>query len=289
MAFILNLLLILNSALASDIPVEKLKREYNELIDKKFVLLPHKKNYLLLLSYEKEPNRSPYENFINRDEFKNRGHFNKDLEGEFQISFAILIGKSFLFSDYKVFGAYTQKNFWQLYNSDWSRQFRETNYSPELFLRKVHDVKWGNHFHLIAHDLGYVHESNGQIQELSRSWDRLFVRTFIYYRGFVIIPSAWYRLKGKKENNQLPNGQEFLGHGEIRLEKNTGIGRLSFKGLITKNQPAVEFGYSYPITETINFYLKGNYGHGVSLIDYRHEAARVGIGIVTADLFSVKD
>ena len=50
-------------------------------------------------------------------------------------------------------------------------QIRELNYAPELFMRKncIQGIPFlGGELGIL--DIGYMHQSNGQIQELSRSY-----------------------------------------------------------------------------------------------------------------------
>ena len=161
---------------ASD-SLERISNEYEALMSKPFVLLPHFDNYLIPLSYNNTPNEEAYAFLTEQGDLADRGTYNKKMELEFQISFSVVIAKNIFSSSVDLLGAYTQQSWWQVYNSGWSRQFRESNYSPELFARHLLNpapVLLGTRAVLL--DYGYVHQSNGQVQELSRSWDRLFVR-----------------------------------------------------------------------------------------------------------------
>lgn len=66
---------------------EILKKEYESLLDKKYILLPHKENYLIPLSYNFKPNNSSYSVLTSPPELQERGDYNRNLEAEFQISF----------------------------------------------------------------------------------------------------------------------------------------------------------------------------------------------------------
>ncbi|MBC7533801.1 MAG: phospholipase A [Oligoflexus sp.] len=88
--------------------------------------------------------------------------------------------------------AYTHYSWWQIYNAHWSKLFRETSYNPEIFARLL----FPEHFDLLGvrifnFDLGYMHESNGQIQLVSRSWDRFFARSFFLSDSYTGTLTVW--------------------------------------------------------------------------------------------------
>ncbi len=103
-----------------------------------------------------------------------------DYDIMFQISFSKLIYKpenipkwlSFLSKPLNFAGpfyfGYTQRSFWEIGQK--SSPFRETNYQPEVFLKNVSQDSNQTHY------VGYLHESNGHDEELSRGWDRLYYR-----------------------------------------------------------------------------------------------------------------
>ncbi|MDH5561432.1 MAG: phospholipase A, partial [Deltaproteobacteria bacterium] len=113
----------------------------------------------------------------------------KEKEAKFQLSFK---QGFFKMGGNVIFFAYTQKSFWQVFDLENSRPFRETNYNPELFFRS--DIVTTDHLGSFALDFGYEHESNGAREPISRSWDRLY---FIikHKSDFLVLKyKYWYRL-----------------------------------------------------------------------------------------------
>ncbi|OIO68244.1 MAG: hypothetical protein COW19_03100 [Zetaproteobacteria bacterium CG12_big_fil_rev_8_21_14_0_65_55_1124] len=95
-------------------------------------------------------------------------------EVKYQISFQGVI-TDFGDSPYELGGSYTQQSYWQVFNSALSAPFRETNYAPEIFVRwqdKDAPLFDKDTFYRV----GFEHQSNGQSQPLSRSWNRFTAR-----------------------------------------------------------------------------------------------------------------
>ena len=274
----------LSASAQASINFEKTKQEYMSVLDKPYVLLPHKGSFLYPISYNASPNQEVYESLLTVDEKdKNRGDFNRHLEAEFQISFLVLANKNFLETDYYLFFGYTHHSWWQVYNDDWSRPFRETNYEPELFGRKIFNspVNLGIG-KMIMMDLGYVHESNGQIQELSRSWNRFFIRSYFLYENFAANISLWAKIPEKDENSDNKDIQDFRGLGEINL-----IGVKSFNRFKLRLSPGFtnfgyELNYSIPWREGLRLSVRIGQGYGLSLQDYNHETNRISLGVELA-------
>ena len=88
----------------------------------------YRPNYILPVSWSTDVNRRP--------ESPTRGALPLEIpyqptEGAFQLSFKIkMVEEVFGASD--IWIGYTQQSYWQVYNDDLSRPFRETNYEPEL-------------------------------------------------------------------------------------------------------------------------------------------------------------
>ena len=79
-----------------------------------------------------------------------------------------------------LWAAYTQLSFWQVYNTEFSSPFRETNYEPEILLNYRTDTDlWGLRSRFIQ--VGLNHQSNGRGRPLSRSWNR-FMANFGFER-----------------------------------------------------------------------------------------------------------
>lgn len=121
--------------------------------------------------------------------------------------------------------AYTNRSFWQVYNSEQSAPFRDTNHEPEFWTQFRPDWKILGLTNSV-NQLGINHQSNGRGGVLSRSWDRVFAN-FVFERdNFALSIKPWYRIEEDEADDNNPDIEDFLGHGEIRRPTN-GIGTRS--------------------------------------------------------------
>ena len=221
--------------------------------------------------------------------FSFSGSFVGDLEREeakYQISFKVPLLTGILDDRTTLWFGYTQTSFWQVYNQDDSAPFRETNYEPEIFARYQTDWDIGPG-RLNGVTLGFNHQSNGQSEPRSRSWNRIMGSAAYSYDRWLFMVQPWYRIP---ENNDDDNAdiQRYLGyanyHAVYKLtEDRTFSLRLMNNLRSDDNKTSVEFGYSFPMGDTVKGFFQYYNGYGESLIDYNHRIQRFGIGIMLND------
>lgn len=252
--------------------------QYDTWLDSRYSLLSHKGTYLLPFSYNWNPDQSLY---AQEQALAGNNHdFYQKTEAEIQISFMVPIYRNISRQNWDLFFAYTHHAWWQLYNASWSKPFRETNYIPELFMRRLDRTPWRIFgFDLLGYDLGFVHESNGQIQLLSRSWDRAFTRG--YFRGsenvFFII-SGWLRFPEEKDNDDNSDILKYMGVGDFEIYYRIHKHSLSLRVPLSSH-PGVELKYSRSWTRNVRWFMNYRFGYGHSLIEYNREVQRIGIGV----------
>lgn len=288
---ILILFLLSFNAYAQKDKVEETKKEYNFLIKKKYALIPHKGTYILPFLYSESPNQDAYAVF-EKEVAKNedRGDINQRLETEFQFSFLILTNEKIFRSDFDTFIGFTQRSWWQVYNQKWSRPFRETNYEPEFFARKLYQEP-KNIFgaELLLIDFGIVHQSNGQIQELSRSWNRVFTRFVLIFGDISSTTSLWHRLPEKRSEDDNPDIYKYLGYGEFNFNYTEDRYQIGLRFIPGIEKQGMELTISLPWKEGLRFYTKIGYGYGLSLIDYNYNNKKIGFGIILSDLLTSQE
>ncbi|MEH6464878.1 MAG: phospholipase A [Shewanella psychromarinicola] len=256
--------------------------------EKPFVITPHKANYLLPVTYQTRTNSLPFENKYPDEDFNI-----DNLEAKFQISFKFPIMYNVFGDNGHLFFAYTNQSYWQVYNEDASSPFRETNHEPEVFMLFNNDWKIGGFTNSFL-GIGAVHQSNGQTNQLSRSWNRIY-GSAVFDRGpFALGLRVWWRLpEDEKENINVAKGDDnpdinrYMGNFELTGVYGLNEHRFTMllrNNLRDTNRGAVELTWSYPVIGTLRIYTQYFNGYGESLIDYNHHNQRVGIGIALNDI-----
>lgn len=227
-----------------------------------FNIDPYKSNYLLPLTYD----------FATHD---GRQH----AEVVFQISFEKDILYDFLGFKETVSIAYTQHSWWQLYKH--SSPFRETNYLPEVYV----SIPWYNNKSPIKnYKFGFLHESNGQSERNSRSWNRLYFDVMLQYKGVFIAPRVWYRIPEKAEDDDNSDILDYMGYGDLTIIY--PFKEHLFKLLVrnnfdfSENRYAAQVDWTFPFAKSGVFgYVQYFDGYGESLIDYNKKTRRISIGL----------
>lgn len=251
-----------------------------------FSLTTHKMNYILPYTYGENINREVYSDF---DDFGISDGFQNE-EAKFQLSLKFPIVKSLFNEQDKIYFGFTMKSYWQIYAIDSSRPFRNTDYNPEIFyqtsLSKIHDR---NTYMM----LGLEHESNGQVQYLSRSWNRVYAAFGTDCDDYAIMLKAWARISEDMKEEQFdprgddnPDIEDYYGHGELTvIWKHNGfhysaMGRHNF----STGKGFLELGATFPLYDKVKGYVQFTNGYGESLLDYNFYQRRIGIGIVFSDI-----
>ncbi len=252
----------------------------NQAVSNPFAMSQHKLNYILPLTYVSNPNTLSASG-LNTENVDN-------IEAKYQISVKLPIYQE----DSSTSGLYlgfTAVSYWQVYNGEASKPFRETNYEPELF------YSWRNEFSFAGFKFnqihfGFNHQSNGQSGLRSRSWNRLFASAMFSNEASIYYVKAWYRIKEDEKENLFdsagddnPDITRFIGHTEFGY--GTKLGNFNLLALVrnnlktSDNKGSVELNISYPISERYDFLVQYFNGYGDSLVDYNRHQQRFGLGI----------
>ena len=261
---------------------QRLKQDKQNVLQP-FTIMAHKPNYFLMGAY----NSDGYNAELFQDQFDDPTLEFDDTEVQFQLSIKVPLAVN-IFDTFDVYAAYTNRSFWQLYNSDLSAPFRETNHEPEAWVQFTPGWEILG-FRNSANAFGFVHQSNGRGGVLSRSWNRVYAN-FVFQRGnFALGFKPWIRISEDAEDDDNPDITDYLGHYELRAAHKWR--EHVFSAMLRNNlesgfdRGAVELGWSFPLW---NYpYLKGYIqyfrGYGESLIDYDQRVNRIGIGILLTD------
>jgi len=244
---------------------------------KTFTLTARKPNYIMH-TYLSDPNQEPYEFTEESDELDNS-------EIKFQLSFQTKLSDNMFGQQADLWFSYTQVAYWQLYNSDISAPFRETNYEPEIYASFLTNYKF---FGLTGRTInfGLNHQSNGRSEPLSRSWNRVFAEFTFVRDDFGLSFKPWRRFEESSSDDDNPDIEDFLGNYEIRAFQRWN-GHL-FSAMVrnifdSENHYNAELQWSFPIKRRLRGLLQWYNGYGENLIDHDHKNNRIGIGILMTD------
>ncbi|MDH3219008.1 MAG: phospholipase A [Gammaproteobacteria bacterium] len=268
--------------------IERIERE-RAVQDNRSVLLAHKRNYLLPLTYAWQPNDDVFE--AGSADF---GAKLDNLEFQFQLSIKATVAEALFTDGDALLVAFTVKSFWQAYNREISAPFRETNYEPEIFW--ITPVPWeilGGDATLFA--LGLSHQSNGRSLPFSRSWNRIYGSVIWERRRFVFNFKTWWRIPEDEKDDPLdpegddnPDIEDFLGNFEFNVAYRKYDQEVSvmLRNNLDRdsNRGAIQIDWTFPLQRRFRGYVQYFNGYGESLIDYNADIERFGIGILLSDL-----
>lgn len=239
------------------------KKESKSILDKRIIadqqinanpysLAQHHVNYLLPFSYASNPNpiAQPDLNTENVD----------NIEAVFQISTKIPIyvdTNDALQTLSGLYFGFTARSFWQVFNDEVSKPFRETNYEPEIFYRWQADLSFFD-TRFNALQIGLNHQSNGESGLRSRSWNRVIFSALFSDVNSAYYIRTWWRVP------------------EDEIEVFTRL-RNNLKS--TDNRGSVQFNITYPLSQRYDVLLQYFNGYGDSLIDYNNHQSRMSLGV----------
>ncbi|MGB3751996.1 MAG: phospholipase A, partial [Arcobacteraceae bacterium] len=217
---------LLTTALFAQDPPPLPKEKYS------FSIMSHHQNFLLFAGHT---NNTLIEKqwHSNGTRDYEREYERKKNEIQFQLSIKLPLYNNIFDTGADFFAAYTQQSFWQIYDTDNSAPFRETNYSPEFFLEWQPDTQMGSS--TLKHiRLSLIHQSNGQEIGPSRSWNRTEVSVLMQNNNISYGMTAWDRWQEDKkedisqaEGDDNPDLEEFIGKQKVFISYENDDYKLS--------------------------------------------------------------
>ncbi|MEA2018784.1 MAG: phospholipase A [Campylobacterota bacterium] len=282
--------------------------KFDDKVDKskyKLNLMGHYENYMLLGSYTNTKLHERHwangvEDTYNNDGTYNNGYERDTNEAQFQLSIKTPLYNNFLGTGADLFTAYTQNSYWQVYDTDHSSPFRETNYMPELFLEWQPDKKLGDS-HLKQVRFALIHQSNGQDVGQSRSWNRTEMFFLLQNDNINYGMHIWDRWDEDRKNVNDPNYPNVTeGDDNPELEEYLGNQRyfVKYKSknlnlMLTHQNDIFEYDIkkgntkldiTFPsINSNFDFFIRYFNGYGESLVDYDVKLERISFGIQLSD------
>jgi outer membrane phospholipase A len=198
-------------------------------------------------------------------------------------------GKYRLAKSFNLYLAFTQTMFWNIYVT--SQPFKDINYNPEFFYRLVED----NSKNLKSIDFGFIHSSNGKDGPISRSFNRLFLKTNYatsFDRHSIIGEFKFYDIVTHEDTNY--DIKKYLGYWDFTLHFTHLIvhqkQRLDLELRVFAGDKVFNFskggrslGLIYNF-ESENFspsvYLQYYSGHAENFLNYNKTSEQVRLGLL---------
>jgi phospholipase A1/A2 len=202
----------------------------------------------------------------------------------FQLSFKSKLWHRVLNAPVDLWAGYTQRSYWQLYNGDISRPFRETNYEPELMLTTgLKQALLGGQLRMLG--LSLNHQSNGRPLPLSRSWNRVILMAGWEYNNWTVMLRPWWRIPESAGNDDNPDIADFVGRMEARAQlqmTNQHSMAFSMRHSMRSGDRArggFQLEYAWPLWSDLQGRVHLFHGYGENLIDYNLRQTRLSVGV----------
>ncbi|MBT9519598.1 MAG: phospholipase A [Dechloromonas sp.] len=250
-----------------------------------FVVRTYLPNFLLPVHYTSNLNRTPHSptqavGTANRDY--------RSVEAKLQISLRAKVVEDLLLPGADLWAAYTQRSLWQLWDSGDSSPFRSTDYQPEMIYVVPVPERFGKlplGWDLRMLQLGFAHQSNGQSDPLSRSWNRITLGAGLEHGDFSlqIRDNQRIRVQGKDDN---PDLVEYIGRTEFNMAWSPGTSTLGVTwrtGFKSLSRGSLQLDWTHPVFADqpagLRWYVQLFHGYGETLLDYNHRQTSLGLGL----------
>ena len=252
----------------------------------------YKSNYLLVTNtsdINKSPQSPSRPNMGDRNLDPNDLKFQISLKSELLNNIPLIRNLPHVTSS-RLWGAYTQQSYWQLFNANDSRPLRENNYEPELILSLGIDNEVdGEEKAYIPRmmNLGLVHQSNGRDNPLSRSWNRIYLESgFELTNRLSLLVRPWWRIPESEKEDDNPDIEKFMGYGDMTVRWETESRKTAVSVLLRNNLRADNKGFAQLSLQQrvfnnpyIKLHLMASTGYGETLLDYNHSQNVFGFGL----------
>jgi phospholipase A1 len=251
--------------------------------------LPYRQSYLMLTQTNVPDNAPSSGNPVNNVPYS---YDLQHTEIKFAFSLkAMVVSRTILQRNNSIWFGYTQQSHWQALDAAHSRPFIESDYQPEL----IFSHRFGDHleerrgFQPLFLNLGLVHQSNGQSDPRSRSWNRITAQLALVNRlaedhSIALLIRPWYRIREPAASDNNPDIGHYLGHGDIEAIYWNGNNELSLLARIRSAQldfstPLLFLNEGKPKKNSLQFHVQLFTGYGESMIDYRQHHTTFGLGV----------
>ena len=213
----------------------------------------------------------------------------RNIEAKIQLSLRTKLLQEVPLVGGDLWGGYTQQSLWQVWNHKDSKPFRNTDYEAELMYVKAVPQAWRDWpfgWTWRYGQFAIAHQSNGQSDPLSRSWNRIYVGTGLERGDWSLVGRINHRLREDITSDNNPDLVDYRGRGDLQLSWSPGpyvatlLYRTTFKDI---KRGALQFEWSAPVypkqPNGIRWFVQVFTGYGETLTDYNFRQTSIGAGL----------
>lgn len=249
-----------------------------------FNFVGYRANYVLPLHLTSRINRapqSPNQAVVPQPNYRNE-------EAKFQLSLRTKLAQDVGLPGADLWAAFTQQAMWQIWNGKDSKPFRNSDYEPELIYvvptpEGLRSLPFGWQWRFTQ--LGLAHQSNGQSDPLSRSWNRVNLGAGIERGDWSVVARFLKRLNESAATDNNPDLVGYRGRGEFQVGWAQGkhTAQLLYRTTLKDAKyGALQFEWTYPVFSDqpngLRWYVQLFRGYGETLTDYNFRQTSIGAG-----------
>ena len=190
---------------------------------------------------------------------------------------------------------YTQQSYWQLFSPDISRPFRTTDHEPEVMYVYPTDAQLPFGWRWRYSGAGLVHQSNGQSNPLSRSWNRVYLMTGMELDNrWNVRARVWKRLSEDRTSDDNPGISDYVGRGEVQLfwnlDQDHTLGATVRHALSSTGRGSARLEWLQTLgtglgggKSNLRLHTQLFSGYGDSMIDYNRQRTVFSLGLSLVD------
>ena len=194
-----------------------------------------------------------------------------------------------------VWFGYTQQSYWQLFSPAISRPFRATDHEPEIMYVYPTTAELPFGWKWRYSGVGLVHQSNGQSNPLSRSWNRVYLMTGMELGNRVSVNARlWRRIPESSGSDDNPGISDYVGRGELsafwNINKDNTVGATLRHSLSSSDRGSVRLEWMQALgsgiwggKSNLRLHTALFSGYGDSMIDYNRKRTVFSIGLSLVD------
>jgi phospholipase A1/A2 len=250
-----------------------------------FNFVGYRPNYVLPIHVTSRINRaaqSPTQATVEQPAYRRE-------EAKFQLSLRTKLAQDLPLPEADLWVGFTQQVLWQIWNGKDSKPFRNSDYEPEVIylvptVKSLRELPLGWQWRYTQ--FGLAHQSNGQSDPLSRSWNRVYLGAGFERGDWSLTARLTQRLNEPAATDNNPDLVTYRGHGEFQLNWSHGVQtaallyRSTLKGL---KYGALQFEWTYPIYKDqpngLRWFVQAFRGYGETLTDYNFRQTSVSAGV----------